>query len=183
MGLDSSHKLNCWQGCFHWWSWVCWAKGTHISNGVLLDLWLWLLWKNLLHHHCMQSVPPGKVRSFTLTRPNSQCRSVEHSHAYKTCLSYMESTVYAPVILSPLWQVKKILPVEMSLCFALLTEEEPAARPLLLVEESSVCQMKGKPWLGRLLPDLLPPPGGTNPPSARLHVRCSHVALLALADP
>lgn len=130
----------------------------------------------------MQNILPGKVRPFTLTRPNTQCRSVEQSHAYKTCLAYVESPVQAPVILSPLWQVNKILPVEMPLCFALLTEETPT-RPLLLVEKSSVSQMKGKPWLGRFLPDLLPPPRHTDPPPPRLRVRCSYMAFLAPAKP
>lgn len=96
----------------------------------------------------MQSILPGKVRPFTLTRPNTQCGSVEQSYACKTCLAHMKSTVQVPVFLSPLWEVKKILPVEMLLCFALLTVEEPKTRSLLLVEENSVCQTCGLGWAG-----------------------------------
>uniref|UniRef100_A0A8C3KWJ0 Uncharacterized protein n=1 Tax=Calidris pygmaea TaxID=425635 RepID=A0A8C3KWJ0_9CHAR len=65
---------------------------------------------NLLHHHCRQSIPPCKVRPFTLTRPNTQHGSAEQSHACKTCLAHMESTVQAPVFLAPLWQNQTVSP-------------------------------------------------------------------------
>lgn len=126
----------------------------------------------------MRSIPPGNVRTFTLTRPNTQCRSVEKGHMAVRPIMLTQSQQFRPP-----WQVKKIPPIEMPLLLCPSHRGETTNKIIPSVEEIPVCPVKGKPWLGRFPPDLLPLPCGTDPPAARLHVRRSQEAAVPLAEP